>query len=90
MADRTFTLDWRLRTKRNETLTRGQLGSIDARISTRKRLRIPSPLPPLPPSSTDARAAQEQEEEAPPSTQPVPVAAPSSHALPATESRPTL
>jgi hypothetical protein len=89
MADRLFTLDWRLRTKRNETLTRGQLGSIDARISTRKRLRIPSPLPPLPPTSSSP-----VEDEAPPSSSvpdTVPVAAASSQALPPpTSSQPSL
>jgi hypothetical protein len=77
MADRLFTLDWRLRTKRNETLTRGQLNTIDARVSTRKRLRIPSPLPPLQ-SPNDSSEEMISEE----SLQPASVAKASSKALP--------
>ncbi len=42
MADRTFTLDWRLRTRKNETVVRAKLGALDTPLSFRKR--APGPV----------------------------------------------
>ncbi len=41
MADRTFTLDWRMRTRKNETVVRAKLGALDTQLSFRKRVRGP-------------------------------------------------
>ena len=41
MADRTFTLDWRIRTRKNETVVRAKLGVLDTQLSFRKRVRGP-------------------------------------------------
>jgi hypothetical protein len=41
MADRTFTLDWRIRTRKNETVVRAKLGTLDTQLSFRKRVRGP-------------------------------------------------
>ena len=41
MADRTFTLDWRIRTRKHETLMRAKLGTLDTQLSFRKRVRGP-------------------------------------------------
>jgi len=41
MADRTFTLDWRMRTRKNETVVRAKLGTLDTQLSFRKRVRGP-------------------------------------------------
>lgn len=41
MADRTFTLDWRVRTRKQETLVRAKLATLDAQMSFRKRVRGP-------------------------------------------------
>ena len=42
MADRTFTLDWRLRTRKHEILTRAKLITLDGQLSFRKR--VPGPV----------------------------------------------
>ncbi len=46
MADRTFTLDWRIRTRKHETLMRAKLGALDTQLSFRKRVRGPVRLDP--------------------------------------------
>jgi hypothetical protein len=46
MADRTFTLDWRVRTRKQETLVRAKLGTLDTQMSFRKRVRGPVRIDP--------------------------------------------
>ena len=62
MADRTFTLDWRMRTRKNETVVRAKLGTLDTQLSFRKRVRgpvrvDPSMIVPSAPSSWDELGA---------------------------------
>jgi len=46
MADRTFTLDWRVRTRKQETLVRAKLATLDTQMSFRKRVRGPVRIDP--------------------------------------------
>lgn len=63
MADRTFTLDWRVRTRKHEILTRAKLGTLDAQLSFRRRARGPLTIDPsiVVPSAPASRPAIEDE-----------------------------
>jgi hypothetical protein len=75
MADRTFTLDWRMRTRKNETIVRAKLGVLDTQLSFRKRIRgpvrlDPSMLVPSAPSSWHELGPEPEEPAATPAEEP--------------------